>query len=108
MPLTQVCELDLYVTIRSNLIRAKLLSLFYSIFNFQKAYAVRISLSVSNRIQWLMIVGINLQMLDELIMAGELQETSKKAVLRAIAQSDQIEEQENSEDTLSRLGSRAP
>lgn len=49
-----------------------------------------------------------IQMLDELIMAGELQETSKKAVLRAVAQSDQIEEQENSEDTLSRLGSRAP
>lgn len=41
-------------------------------------------------------------------MAGELQETSKKSVLRAIAQSDQIEEQENSEDSLSRLGSRAP
>ncbi|KAK9894912.1 Adaptor protein complex sigma subunit [Cystobasidium minutum MCA 4210] len=56
------------------------------IFNFQKAYA----------------------MLDELIMAGELQETSKKSVLRAIAQSDQVEEQENSEDSLSRLGSRAP
>ncbi|CAD6581599.1 MAG: AP-1 adaptor complex sigma subunit Aps1, partial [Cyphobasidiales sp. Tagirdzhanova-0007] len=55
------------------------------IFNFQKAYA----------------------MLDELILAGELQESSKKSVLRAIGQSDSIEEQESSEDTLARLGSRS-
>ncbi|CAD6578798.1 MAG: AP-1 adaptor complex sigma subunit Aps1 [Tremellales sp. Tagirdzhanova-0007] len=53
------------------------------IFNFQKAYAI----------------------LDELIIAGELQETSKKAVLRIVAQSDAIEEAEISEDSLSRLGS---
>ncbi|KLO08283.1 Adaptor protein complex sigma subunit [Schizopora paradoxa] len=55
------------------------------IFNFQKAFAI----------------------LDELIIAGELQDSSKKSVLRVVAQSDAIEEQENSEDTLSRLGSRA-
>lgn len=40
------------------------------IFNFQKAYAI----------------------LDELIIAGELQESSKKAVLKTVAQSDAIEE----------------
>ncbi|KAF9515281.1 hypothetical protein BS47DRAFT_1376317 [Hydnum rufescens UP504] len=55
------------------------------IFNFQKAYAI----------------------LDELIIAGELQESSKKSVLRVVAQSDAIEETENSEDTLARLGSRS-
>ncbi|THH08651.1 hypothetical protein EW145_g2566 [Phellinidium pouzarii] len=55
------------------------------IFNFQKAYAI----------------------LDELIIAGELQESSKKSVLRVVAQSDAIEEQENSEDTLARIGSRS-
>ncbi|KAK4702278.1 hypothetical protein P7C70_g3952, partial [Phenoliferia sp. Uapishka_3] len=55
------------------------------IFNFQKAYAI----------------------LDELIMAGEMQESSKKSVLRAVAQSDAKEEEENSEDSLARLGSRA-
>jgi len=53
------------------------------IFNFQKAYAI----------------------LDELIIAGELQESSKKSVLRVVTQSDSIEEQENSEDTMARLGS---
>lgn len=42
------------------------------IFNFQKAYAI----------------------LDELIIAGELQESSKKAVLKIVAQSDAIEEGE--------------
>ncbi|ORY35435.1 AP complex, mu/sigma subunit [Naematelia encephala] len=55
------------------------------IFNFQKAYAI----------------------LDELIIAGELQESSKKAVLRIVAQSDAIEEAETQEDSLSRLGSLA-
>jgi AP-1 complex subunit sigma 1/2 len=87
------------------------------IFNFQKAYSV----------------------LDELIIAGELQESSKKSVLRVVSeasergnpsslpsivkvsyascdwyplslqvtQSDSIEDQENSEDTLARLGSRS-
>jgi len=55
------------------------------IFNFQKAYAI----------------------LDELIIAGELQESSKKSVLRTVAQADTVEEQENSEDTMARLGSRS-
>ncbi|KZW04211.1 Adaptor protein complex sigma subunit [Exidia glandulosa HHB12029] len=55
------------------------------IFNFQKAYSI----------------------LDELIIAGELQESSKKSVLRVVAQADSIEETENSEDTLARLGSRS-
>jgi len=55
------------------------------IFNFQKAYAI----------------------LDELILGGEMSETSKKAVLRAVAQADSVEETENSEDSLSRIGSRS-
>jgi AP-1 complex subunit sigma 1/2 len=65
------------------------------------------------------------QILDELIIAGELQESSKKSVLRVVriliavyptypqtlyqykvTQSDSVEEQENSEDTMARLGSR--
>ena len=64
-----------------------------------------------------------MQILDELIIAGELQESSKKSVLRVVSFSDQvfrpsaeceniqvtqadgIEEQENSEDTMARLGS---
>ncbi|AAW43881.1 hypothetical protein CNBE4230 [Cryptococcus deneoformans B-3501A] len=55
------------------------------IFNFQKAYAV----------------------LDELIIAGEIQESSKKTVLKIVAQSDAIEEAEVAEDSLARLGSLA-
>ncbi|KAJ9114141.1 hypothetical protein QFC20_001657 [Naganishia adeliensis] len=55
------------------------------IFNFQKAYAI----------------------LDELIIAGELQDSSKKSVLRVVAQSDSIEESEVQEDSLARLGSLA-
>ncbi|MBW0544699.1 hypothetical protein O181_084414 [Austropuccinia psidii MF-1] len=54
------------------------------IFNFQKAYAI----------------------LDELIIAGELQESSKKSILRAIGQSDSIEEAEASEEgSLARIAS---
>ncbi|CAG8468467.1 45350_t:CDS:2 [Gigaspora margarita] len=45
------------------------------IFNFQKAYYV----------------------LDELIIAGEMQESSKKAVLRVVNQQDSMEEGENGE-----------
>lgn len=48
------------------------------IFNFQKAYFI----------------------LDELVMAGELQESSKKAVLRVINQQDQREETERMEKQL--------
>ncbi|KAK0520687.1 AP-1 adaptor complex sigma subunit Aps1 [Tilletia horrida] len=55
------------------------------IFNFQKAYAI----------------------LDELIMGGEMQESSKKSVLRVVSQSDTIEEAEQSEDSLARIGSRS-
>ncbi|KAK0552047.1 AP-1 adaptor complex sigma subunit Aps1 [Tilletia horrida] len=55
------------------------------IFNFQKAYAI----------------------LDELIMGGELQESSKKSVLRVVSQSDSVEEAEQSEDSLARIGSRS-
>ncbi|BGP57503.1 hypothetical protein JCM8202_002221 [Rhodotorula sphaerocarpa] len=51
------------------------------IFNYEKAYT----------------------MLDELIIAGEMQESSKKSVLRAVGQADALEEQELSEDPLSRL-----
>jgi len=46
------------------------------IFNFHKAYFL----------------------LDELIIAGELQETSKKSVLRTIAQQDALEEVETEEE----------
>ncbi|GAA6026282.1 hypothetical protein JCM10207_009308 [Rhodosporidiobolus poonsookiae] len=52
------------------------------IFNYQKAYSI----------------------LDELIIAGEMQESSKKSVLRAVGQADAIEEQELAEDsTMARL-----
>ncbi|GAA5973575.1 hypothetical protein JCM8115_005748 [Rhodotorula mucilaginosa] len=51
------------------------------IFNYEKAYT----------------------MLDELIIAGEMQESSKKSVLRAVGQADSLEEQELAEDPLSRL-----
>nr|ODN86431.1 clathrin assembly protein [Cryptococcus depauperatus CBS 7841] len=47
------------------------------IFNFQKAYAV----------------------LDELIISGEIQESSKKTVLKIVAQSDAIEEGECLEES---------
>nr|XP_018261385.1 clathrin assembly protein [Kwoniella dejecticola CBS 10117]OBR83543.1 clathrin assembly protein [Kwoniella dejecticola CBS 10117] len=52
------------------------------IFNFQKAYAI----------------------LDELIIAGELQESSKKAVLKIVAQSDSIEEGESLSNGLKEGG----
>lgn len=52
------------------------------IFNFQKAYAI----------------------LDELIIAGEMQESSKKSVLRTVSQSDAIEEAEQSEDVSIHAG----
>lgn len=79
-----VCELDL-------------------IFNFQKAYAVSWS---SVRRPALLEIGLLTrrssfpvdQILDELIIAGEMQESSKKSVLRTVSQSDAIEEAEQSED----------
>jgi hypothetical protein len=46
------------------------------------------------------------QILDELIIAGEMQESSKKSVLRAVGQADAMEEQEQQEDSLTRLGSK--
>ncbi|WVQ74851.1 hypothetical protein IAR50_004458 [Cryptococcus sp. DSM 104548] len=52
------------------------------IFNFQKAYAV----------------------LDELIIAGEIQESSKKTVLKIVAQSDAIEEGESLRENLKDSG----
>ncbi|KAI9574726.1 AP complex, mu/sigma subunit [Boletus coccyginus] len=54
------------------------------IFNFQKAYAI----------------------LDELIIAGEMQESSKKSVLRVVTQSDNVEEQEGGDDIMGRLTAR--
>jgi len=54
------------------------------IFNFQKAFAI----------------------LDELIIAGELQESSKKSVLRVVTQSDSVEEQESSQEFVNNLGSK--
>ncbi len=44
---------------------------------------------------------LGLQILDELIIAGEMQESSKKSVLRTVSQSDAIEEAEQSEDVRS-------
>ncbi|KAF8663389.1 hypothetical protein AX16_000963 [Volvariella volvacea WC 439] len=80
-----VCELDLWAAPISRSCSV-LNDLFCGrIFNFQKAYAI----------------------LDELIIAGELQESSKKSVLRVVTQADSVEEQENSEDTMARLGSRS-
>ncbi|WFD20964.1 AP-1 adaptor complex sigma subunit Aps1 [Malassezia caprae] len=55
------------------------------IFNFQKAY----------------------QVLDELIIGGELQESSKKSVLRVVLQGDGVEEAEQGEEGLARIGSRS-
>ncbi|CDM32146.1 Longin-like domain [Penicillium roqueforti FM164] len=51
------------------------------IFNFQKAYFI----------------------LDELLIAGEMQETSKKNVLRCISQQDSLEDMEASEDITRNL-----
>lgn len=51
------------------------------IFNFHKAYFI----------------------LDELIMSGELQETSKRSVLRSIAQSDAQEDFETEDEALARV-----
>lgn len=52
------------------------------IFNFQKAYFI----------------------LDELLLAGEMQESSKKNVLRCISQQDSLEDMEVREETLSDMG----
>lgn len=49
------------------------------IFNFQKAYFI----------------------LDELLLAGEMQESSKKNVLRVISQQDSLEDMEVSNPTFS-------
>ncbi|KAF2220808.1 AP-2 complex subunit sigma [Elsinoe ampelina] len=51
------------------------------IFNFQKAYFI----------------------LDELLLAGELQESSKKNVLRCIAQQDSLEDMEVEEDSITKI-----
>ncbi|KAK9236493.1 clathrin adaptor complex small chain-domain-containing protein [Lipomyces kononenkoae] len=51
------------------------------IFNFQKAYYI----------------------LDELLLAGEIQESSKRDVLRRISQQDALEEAEGDEEKFSRL-----
>lgn len=53
------------------------------IFNFQKAYFI----------------------LDELLLAGEMQESSKKNVLRCISQQDSLEDIEVSNDCLSYITS---
>lgn len=52
------------------------------IFNFQKAYFI----------------------LDELLLAGEMQESSKKNVLRCISQQDSLEDMEVSEENLRDAG----
>lgn len=57
----------------------------YSIFNFQKAY----------------------QVLDELIISGELQESSKKSVLRVVLQGDGVEETEQGEEVRCTTNARA-
>ncbi|KAI7200704.1 hypothetical protein KC365_g18882, partial [Hortaea werneckii] len=52
------------------------------IFNFQKAYFI----------------------LDELLLAGELQESSKKNVLRVIGAQDGLEEMEVEDEAITRIG----
>lgn len=52
------------------------------IFNFQKAYFI----------------------LDELLLAGEMQESSKKNVLRCISQQDSLEDMEVCEDAFALYG----
>ncbi|KAL9634545.1 MAG: hypothetical protein Q9164_004027 [Protoblastenia rupestris] len=52
------------------------------IFNFQKAYFI----------------------LDELLLAGEMQESSKKNLLRCIGQQDSLEDMEVREEVLSDMG----
>ncbi|KAJ5124477.1 uncharacterized protein N7515_008302 [Penicillium bovifimosum] len=51
------------------------------IFNFQKAYFI----------------------LDELLIAGEMQETSKKNVLRCISQQDSLEDMEVEDDVVTKI-----
>lgn len=51
------------------------------IFNFQKAYFI----------------------LDELLLAGEMQESSKKNVLRCIGQQDSLEDMEVDDDTVTKI-----
>lgn len=51
------------------------------IFNFQKAYYI----------------------LDEIVVGGEIQESSKREVLRRISQQDALEAAETEEEGLSRL-----
>ncbi|KMU75823.1 clathrin assembly protein AP19 [Coccidioides immitis RMSCC 3703] len=51
------------------------------IFNFQKAYFI----------------------LDELLLAGEMQESSKKNVLRCISQQDSLEDMETEQDIVTKL-----
>ncbi|KAL7005124.1 hypothetical protein EMMF5_005364 [Cystobasidiomycetes sp. EMM_F5] len=113
--IAKVCELDLYafqtISIHISLILTALTP--NSIFNFQKAYTVwNPTLPLRTRllrydVSVIVLAVLFCQILDEIIIAGEVQDSSKKSVLRAIAQSDAVEEQEQSEDTLSRLGSRA-
>lgn len=52
------------------------------VFNFQKAYSI----------------------LDELIIAGELQDSSKTSVLQVVTQSDNIEHEETTVDVLASVG----
>ncbi|EOQ98663.1 AP-1 complex subunit sigma-1 [Wallemia ichthyophaga EXF-994] len=54
------------------------------IFNFQKAFSI----------------------LDELIIAGELQESSKKNVLRNVSQADAIQDTEESQESITSIKSR--
>ncbi|KAI5289138.1 hypothetical protein KEM54_004337 [Ascosphaera aggregata] len=51
------------------------------IFNFQKAYFI----------------------LDELLLAGEMQESSRKNVLRCISQQDSLEDMEDEEDLVTKI-----
>ncbi|KAG1892365.1 Adaptor protein complex sigma subunit [Suillus subluteus] len=60
-------------------------------------YACQLLLAISSS-------HITRQILDELVIAGEMQESSKKSVLRVVTQSDSVEEQESSEDIIGRLG----
>ena len=54
------------------------------IFNFQKAYAVSLPCTCPATIALTDFAFACMQILDELIIAGELQESSKKSVLRVV------------------------
>lgn len=116
----QVCELDLY----ADMLQGKRTQLTSDLVPAASSTSRRRTRLVGTKIFAHRFTDGVIQILDELIIAGELQESSKKSVLRVVrsfyfvllasaissampqvTQADSIEEQENSEDTMARLGS---